>query len=156
MDESPDYLPFKYRPQINRSDHFEAVNQRVQTAEENYRSNIELMNYYAETHASKTANADNQIMTLISEATRCENIRTELTRLWQEETELNEQISKQLWLKRERFLKLMKIEEENNIAQDLVESSSNFENNFKFRVKIRLKNETPDGRNIDKSWRMRR
>ena len=113
INESPQFLPLKYRPRVNPSDCQETVEQKVKLAEKQYRDDVNLMRHYEEIHAMRVSSADEHIQHIL-ESVDCEETRNLTAKLWNEEVQKNEAISQQLWKKRKAFLVKKKHEDEAN------------------------------------------
>ena len=77
-----------------------------------YRENIDLMLHYSDSHDENVLLIDSEIEDFISEMTTSIDHKLVLLNMWREETITNEEISKQLWIKRRNFLIRKKKEEE--------------------------------------------
>ena len=112
VQESPSYLPLKYRVKVNSSDSETATQHKIEAAKSRYRGDIELMYQYSSEHEENANNADECAHTLIHDMTKSETHRTILRNYWEEEVVMNENISTQIWEKRHNFLVSRKNDEE--------------------------------------------
>ena len=89
-----------------------AVSQKLESAAKCYREDIDLMLHYSENHDEKVFLIDAEIEDIISDMTTSIDHKAVLLNMWREEAVTNEEISKQLWIKRRNFLIKKKREEE--------------------------------------------
>ena len=77
IDNSPEYLPLKYRPKVNASDGHLAVEQKVNTAKAKYRDDISLMMHHSDNHDEIVKSVDVQIQEVIIAITESEDHRSQ-------------------------------------------------------------------------------
>ena len=124
IEDSPEYLPLKYRPKVNTSDSQITIDQKVILAKIKYRDEIKLLYQYSEDHDLKVLEVDSHMNEIIENITSSELHRNVLLQMWAEETEINENISRQLWTKRLEFLKRKKEEEEASGTSRTIDENS--------------------------------
>ena len=112
LENSPEYLPLKYRPKVNSSDSQLAMEQKLKAAEQRYRDDIKLMYSYSEEHEEKVDGLDRRAQLLIEEMAESDDHGTILQQFWYEQTTINALKSKRLWIRRHDFLSKKKEEEE--------------------------------------------
>ena len=119
-EESPQFLPLKYRPRANSTDSPVLIEQKIGQSHRKYRDDITLMKAYAEQHIVRTKKLDKVIQEEALGKDLGENVIREIKILWEEEAQKNELISLQLWKKRESFLIKKKKEEADTTAQECI------------------------------------
>ena len=87
IQESPEYLPLKYRPRVNPTDDEKVIQQKITSSRQKYAEDITLMASYAEGHAQKTASLDTVIAEEAHRLEIDEVTRQEISTLWKEETD---------------------------------------------------------------------
>ena len=108
----PEFLPLKYRPKINPTDPPMVLEKKIEEAATRYRDDIELMYQYALDHEYKVNETDSYMTQAIQDMTDSEACQSHLQNMWREEAAANEQLSRDLWDKRKKFLETKKAEEE--------------------------------------------
>ena len=112
LEESPNYLPLKYRPKINENDSELLLTMKSEEAQRKYEEDIDLMYHYSNHHEEEVLKIESEMTALIDGWTESETHKSGTLEIWRKETLQNEKISKQLWDKRRHFLEKKKLEEE--------------------------------------------
>ena len=111
---SPEYIPLKFRPKKMLNEISTVTEARISEAKLVYSNDISIMQSYATKHENSYKEIDESINLMIDQKTvKCEE-RKLLKEWWIQDTLKNEEISKQLWRKRETFLTKKKLEEESS------------------------------------------
>ena len=111
-----------------------------------YSEDIQLMRQYSDQHGKKTLTIDNEMDSTIGSWTNSEEHKKRLQVIWEEECRQNAQLSQQLWLRRETFLRSKKKEGEEKenanfiteTEETIIKRRSNMKRN---RFKIRRGNQ---------------
>jgi len=157
--EDADYLPLKYRPKINASDAAVLIEQKTNQAALSYRADISLMRHYTERHKRKTEALDKILIEQAESQGLDECTIEEITQMWEEEVKHNENISEQLWKKRECFLIRMKDDyctDRDRNSENQLKPNSSFTStsaNLYSNVPVKLIPGTPVNADTCNNWR---
>ena len=111
-EESPEFLPKKFRPKRIKDEDRSATELRIKQARSDYINNISLLKRYEKIHDEKCRTSDERMIEKINSMTNHDlEVRRHLSNLWWEEIASEESRSLSMWNKRERFLNKMKQEE---------------------------------------------
>lgn len=111
-EESPEFLPKKFRPKRIKDEDRSATELRIKQARSDYINNISLLKRYEKIHDEKCRTSDERMIEKINSMTNHDlEVRRHLSNLWWEEIASEESRSLSMWNKRERFLNKMKHEE---------------------------------------------
>ena len=113
MENSPDFIPLKYRPKRIPGEMPSVTTAKVKEAKLRYKNDVNAMIEYSKVHQARVQSIDGEMYNLISHSCKNEEETTALQEMWQEETLILEERAAQAWLKTERFLSRKKHDDEN-------------------------------------------
>ena len=109
---SPGYLPLKYRPKRISGEIHSYTNARVEEAKQRYHNDCQLLQQYAQIHEARYKELDAEARNMISKSVETSDQDETMWKMWSDEAELNESRAKDTWSRNERFLKRKKYEDE--------------------------------------------
>lgn len=111
QEETPEFIPRKFRPKKSPGEIPEVSEINVQNAQKRVGFNISEMQIFTDIHLKKFEDIDKQMFAKIDELNLDEATKDKVKEIWSEETEENQHKSLQLWQKKENFLSRKRHEE---------------------------------------------
>ena len=121
IENSPNYLPLKYRPKRIPGEIRPYTDARVKEARQKYHNDCQLLQQYAQIHEARFKELDTEARQMINKWADTSDQDEMLSNMWKEETEANEARAQDTWNRNERFLKRKKYEDERHNLTVLTE-----------------------------------
>lgn len=135
-EETPDFLPRKFRPKYISNENPEITKVRVKEAHQKYRFNIEEMEIYAKVHDDKVQEIEQKMSLWTNTLDATQQIKHAVQDQWITDTQRDEAKSLDIWSRKESFLSRKRHEELNSGNFELVDETwSEFISSRKTRKK---------------------
>ena len=104
IEDTPDYLPLKFRPIKLKNGNPSVETIRMKDAQHTYRSEVQSLLAYAESHNSKIQLIQQEMKCIIEASTDIIMQQDALLRIWNHECEVKQETSLSRWANRKKFL----------------------------------------------------
>ena len=146
--ETPEFIPRKFRPKLVLGENPEITEIRIGRAKHEFRSNILQMETYSTIHRKKLEVVEESMTQFIADISPTTAVKEELTELWRMEVAESEEKSVQIWNMKERFLNKKRHDEMLNNSYQLADETwqevlqnKSTNNRIKFKKKKQISSE---------------